>query len=105
MAVNVFVMVELFYLFNCRSLTRSVFEVGFFSNLWIFSGAGVMICLQLLFTYLPAMNLMFHSHPIGINSWLRILAVATSALLAVGVAKWVTRRREGTRYVGSGLTH
>ena len=104
-AVNVFVMVELFYLFNCRSLTRSVFEVGFFSNLWIFSGAGVMICLQLLFTYLPAMNLMFHSHPIGINSWLRILAVATSALLAVGVAKWVTRRREGTRYVGSGLTH
>ena len=28
-AVNVFVMGELFYLFNCRSLTKSVFEVGF----------------------------------------------------------------------------
>jgi len=31
-AVNVFVMVQLFYLFNCRSLTKSIFRLGFFSN-------------------------------------------------------------------------
>jgi cation-transporting P-type ATPase F len=34
-AVNVFVMVELFYLFNCRSLTKSMFAIGLFSNRWI----------------------------------------------------------------------
>ncbi len=27
-SVNVFVMVELFYLFNCRSLTKSMFAIG-----------------------------------------------------------------------------
>ena len=32
-AVNVFVMAELFYLFNCRSLTKSMFQLGVFSNL------------------------------------------------------------------------
>ncbi len=31
-AVNVVIFVELFYLFNARSLTRSPFQIGFFSN-------------------------------------------------------------------------
>jgi cation-transporting P-type ATPase F len=46
-AVNVFVMVELFYLFNCRSLTKSMFQLGVFSNPWIWVGVGSMVALQL----------------------------------------------------------
>jgi hypothetical protein len=34
LAVNVFVIVEMFYLYKCRSLTQSVFKVGLFSNPW-----------------------------------------------------------------------
>ncbi|SEM01601.1 Ca2+-transporting ATPase [Syntrophus gentianae] len=94
-AVNVIVMVELFYLFNCRSLTKSVFEVGFFSNPWIFGGFAVMVGLQLLFTYAPVMNVAFHSKPIGIESWLRILAAAILVMLIVGIEKKFTRRRRG----------
>ena len=37
-AVNVFVMVQTFYLFKCRSLTRSVLEIGLFSNIWVWVG-------------------------------------------------------------------
>jgi Ca2+-transporting ATPase len=92
-AVNVFVMTELFYLFNCRSLTKSVFEVGFFSNPWVFAGATAMILLQLLFTYAPAMNTAFESAPIGVASWLRILVAASVVMLIVGIEKWVVRRR------------
>jgi cation-transporting P-type ATPase F len=91
-AVNLFVMVELFYLFNCRSLTKSVFALGFFSNLWIFRGSAVMVVLQLLFTYVPVMNTAFQSAPIGIESWLRILAVAILVMLVVEIEKWFTRR-------------
>jgi len=91
-AVNLFVMVELFYLFNCRSLTKSVFALGFFSNLWIFGGSAVMVVLQLLFTYVPVMNTAFQSAPIGIESWLRILAVAILVMLVVEIEKWFTRR-------------
>jgi cation-transporting ATPase F len=64
-AVNVFVLVELFYLFNCRSLTQSVFRLGFFSNPLLFGGVAIMLILQVMFIYLPAMNLMFHSAPMG----------------------------------------
>ena len=90
-AVNVFVMVELFYLFNCRSLTQSVFRLGFFSNPLLFGGVTIMLILQLMFTYLPAMNLMFHSAPIGFGDWGRILAVSVIASLVVGVEKWLRR--------------
>jgi Ca2+-transporting ATPase len=92
-AVNVFVMVELFYLFNCRSLTKSVFEVGFFSNPSLFGGVAIMIALQIIFTYLPAMHTMFHSHPIGLDAWVRIVIVAALVLLVVGGEKRITRRR------------
>ncbi len=52
-------MVELFYLFNCRSLTKSMFQLGVFSNLWVWSGVGIMIALQGMFTYTPFMNRFF----------------------------------------------
>ncbi len=91
-AVNVFVMTEIFYLFNCRSLTQSMFRVGFFSNLWVFGGVVIMLILQMLFTYLPAMNFMFQSTPIGLFEWGGILAVAVTASFIVGAEKWLRRR-------------
>jgi Ca2+-transporting ATPase len=91
-AVNVFVMVELFYLFNCRSLTRSMFSLGVFSNPWMFGGVTVMLVLQMLYTYLPAMNWMFHSAPISIEAWGRILAVAVITYSVVGLEKWLRLR-------------
>ena len=38
--VNVIVVVEIFYLLNCRSLTSSFFSIGFFSNPWVLWGSG-----------------------------------------------------------------
>lgn len=96
-AVNVFVMVELFYLFNCRLLTKSMFQVGFFANPWVFLGVSVMTALQLLYTYLPSMNWMFHSAPISIEAWGRILAVSFIAYSVVGAEKWVRRTIAGRR--------
>ena len=92
-AVNVVIFVELFYLFNARSLTRSPFQIGFFSNPWVFAGAAAMILLQLLFTYTPFMNTAFNSAPIGAGSWLRILAAGFMVTLIVGIEKGIVRRR------------
>ena len=95
-AVNVFVMVELFYLFNCRSFTRSMFTIGLFSNPWVIFGSLAMIGLQLLFTYTPTMNVLFHSAPFGWDAWWRILAVAAFAYFIVGVEKTLTNRIKRT---------
>jgi len=91
-AVNVFVVVQLFYLFNCRSLMKSIFRIGFFSNPYIFGGVTIMLVLQVMFTYLPAMNLMFHSAPIDLNAWAKIVAAGVITYMIVEFEKWLRRR-------------
>ena len=86
-AVAMFVVGEAFYLMNCRSLDRSVFAVGLFTNPWIWWGMGVMGALQLAFTYVPAMNHWFQTAPIGIDAWLRILACGLLISVIVGLEK------------------
>jgi Ca2+-transporting ATPase len=89
-----FIVGQAFYLLNCRSLTRSMRSVGWFSNPWIWAGIGGMLALQLAFTYVPFMNAAFHSAPIGLNSWLRVLAAGVIVYAAVGLEKWVQTRRQ-----------
>ena len=89
--VNLFITVETFYLFSCRSLTRPAWRVGLFANRWILVGVAAQAAAQLAFTYLPAMNLVFGSAPIGGEAWLRILAVATATTLVVAADKRLRR--------------
>ena len=91
-AVNLFVAVEAFYLFNCRSLTRSPFSIGFFTNRWLIVGVAVQALAQLLLTYVPVMNTIFGTAPLGIDAWLRILGIALLASLVIGVEKTVRHR-------------
>jgi len=86
---NTIVMVELVYLFCCRSLSHSLFSIGFFTNRFAVAGAASMILLQLLFTYAPVMNRLFHTQPLDLMSWVFIVGIALVALIAVEVEKWV----------------
>ncbi|OIQ02884.1 MAG: carbonate dehydratase [Zetaproteobacteria bacterium CG06_land_8_20_14_3_00_59_53] len=95
-AVNVFVFVELIYLFNCRSLSQSMISQGLFSNRWLLAGVLLMIVLQLLFTYLPVMNIAFSSEPIGWPEWLLILAFSLMVYGIVGLEKWWRRKTSAT---------
>jgi Ca2+-transporting ATPase len=92
--VNVIVMVEVFYLLNCRSLTRSMFSVGLFSNPLLLAGCAAMVASQLLLTYVPVMNRLFHTAPISGAAWLRVSGVAVAVYLVVGFEKWVRFRLE-----------
>ncbi len=98
-AVNVFVTVELFYLFNCRSLTRSYFRLPQFSNRWVLGGVAIMIVLQMLYTYTPFMNAAFQSAPLEAWMWLPILGLGSVAFILVEIekmlAKVIHRRHDG----------
>jgi Ca2+-transporting ATPase len=90
-AVNVFVFGELFYLFNCRSLSYSMFHVGVFSNPWVIFGVVSMTLLQLLFTYWPPMQLLFGSAAIGYDEWGLILGVGVVIYGVIGLEKLLVR--------------
>ncbi|MDA1362961.1 cation-transporting P-type ATPase [Glycomyces luteolus] len=91
-AVNVFVTVQAFYLFSCRSLTQSAWRIGMFTNPWIIVGIAVQAAGQLAITYTPAMNAVFDTAPIGADVWLRILAIAAATSLIVSVEKGLRTR-------------
>jgi Ca2+-transporting ATPase len=91
-AVSVFVLGQLFYLFNCRSMSRSMFALGLFSNIWIWVGVGIMILLQVLFAHLPVMNALFHTAAIGVDAWARAVAVGFVIYLVIGIEKMVRGR-------------
>lgn len=94
-AVAVFVLGEAFYLLNCRSLSRSVFAVGLFSNPWIWVGIVLMLLLQIAFTHLPMMNTLFQSEPISLGAWLRATACGALIFVVVGLEKaWRGHRRQ-----------
>jgi magnesium-transporting ATPase (P-type) len=91
--VNVIVMVEAFYLLNCRSLTRSFFSLGLFTNRWVVGGVAAMMAAQWLFTYTPFMNRLFHSAPISGVAWLKILGVGLFVFVVIELKKWLDAQR------------
>ncbi|HEY0944675.1 MAG TPA: HAD-IC family P-type ATPase [Opitutaceae bacterium] len=93
--INVIVIVESFYLLNCRSLSHSMISLGAFSNPQLLAGIAAMIVTQLFFTYAPVMNRLFHSAPISPSAWARIVAVGVTAYAIVGLEKHIRFRAAG----------
>ncbi len=89
--VNVVVMIQTFYLLNCRSRTRSMFSIGLFSNPWLIAGIAATWLAQLAFTYLPIFNRLFHTDPVRGEAWLYIVAIGVFTFVVVELEKWVRR--------------
>jgi Ca2+-transporting ATPase len=96
-AVTTVILFQIFYLFNCRSLTDSFFRIGVWSNPWVYAGISVVLLLQIAFVYLPWANVVFGSAPLGLDSWLRAAAVAFLIMPIIGAEKWWRRRHAGRR--------
>jgi Ca2+-transporting ATPase len=99
-AVTTFVVVELAYLFNCRSLREPLSAIGAFTNRWVWIGSAAMITSQLAIVYLPAGQLLFDTEAIGLDSWLRI-ALAGVAVHLVVSAELAWRRTRRIRTGGA----
>jgi magnesium-transporting ATPase (P-type) len=90
-AMNVFVAIEIAYLFNCRSLRLPVTAVAAFSNPWVWAGAGLQLLLQLAITYWAPMNLAFSTAPIDARAWGEITVIALVAMLFIEIEKHLRR--------------
>jgi magnesium-transporting ATPase (P-type) len=91
-AVATVVMIEIAYLFNTRHLRDPVISrAGLLGSRPILIAIGIVLGLQLLFTYAPPLQVLFDTRPISLVSWCLILLVAAAALLVVELEKWVGR--------------
>ncbi len=94
--VNLVVAIEIAYLFNCRSLTRSVRSIGWFTNPSIWFGVATTTLLQLAFTYVPVMNRVFDTAPLPASTWVVIVALSVAVFGIVGMEKWMRQRSPST---------
>lgn len=95
-AVNALVMLEVFYLFTTRFLDRSVLNRdGLLGSRYVWISIVGVLLLQLAFTYAPWMETVFHTRPVGAESWVRIIVFSSSVLFIVELEKWFMRRLRG----------
>ncbi|MEY2719314.1 MAG: hypothetical protein RLZZ273_680 [Bacteroidota bacterium] len=85
-ASNMFVVIEMFYLFNCRTLV-SPSAAPITSNMTVVYGVGLMVLLQAAFTYVPGMNNLFRTEPLPMIMWAIIISCGALAYVAVAIEK------------------
>lgn len=92
--VNMLVMGQIVYLFNCRYLSASVMSrEGLLGNRLILVSVGVLLILQLAFTYLPLMQQLFGTTALDASTWVRIIAVSLVLFLVIELEKFWLRRK------------
>ncbi|MBD3896276.1 cation-transporting P-type ATPase [Halomonas sp. ML-15] len=94
-AVNILVTGSAAYLINSRYLINSSLSwEGIFGSRPVWIAIGLVMLLQLAWTYLPFMQMIFGSAALGLNHWLMIVAASIALFLIVELEKWVLRRRD-----------
>jgi magnesium-transporting ATPase (P-type) len=93
-AVNALVTAEAFYLFNCRFIWRSSIGMRSLSgNRAVHTAIGVLVLLQMAFTYLPFMQAWFGTAAMRPMDWLYCLALGAGLFCVVEAEKAIGRRR------------
>lgn len=90
--IQTIVFAQLFHLFNSRSIRKFAIGRDFFSNRSVFAVSAVLIALQLAMTYLPFMNRIFGTYPIGARYWIYPLALGAAVFFIVEIEKIVMNR-------------
>ncbi|TDB05623.1 cation-translocating P-type ATPase [Halomonas marinisediminis] len=93
-AVNMLVMGSAAYLINSRFLIDSTLSLGgIFGSRPVWGSIVAVVALQLVWTYLPVMQLVFGAEGLAPSHWMAILAVNIGLYLVIEAEKWVLRRR------------
>lgn len=93
LAFSGFVVFELINVFNFRSFSSTLREIGPFSNRYLLLAVAVSLGLQAAVVYLPALQAAFRTVPLETADWV-LLVLAGLPLLVVGEGwKWAVKQR------------
>lgn len=77
--------------FACRTDRASILKVGFFSNKWIWVGILGELLLIFGIVYLPPLQHLFHTAPLGLDDWIFLFMFTPILLLAEELRKFFLR--------------
>ena len=87
MAFTTLVMFQMFNVFNARSATLSIFQVGLFKNRWLWVAVGASVFLHAVVIYWTPMQNAFETVPLSAGDWLVAVAMSSSVVVVVELLK------------------
>lgn len=97
-AMTQMVVFQFFHVLNCRSLDRSIFQINFFSNKFLFVSLFAAILAHLSVLHLGFMQTIFRTMPLTAEQWLMIVGVGFLVILGGEIDKYANRWRKN--YIG-----
>jgi magnesium-transporting ATPase (P-type) len=95
MAVNTLVAMEVFYLFSIRFRLRSTLTLeGVKGTPAVLVAVGIVVLLQTVLTYLPPMQALFETRPLGLLQLGQCVAAGVLVLLVLEFDKSIERKRK-----------
>jgi len=79
-AFTALVFFQMFHVLNSRSLTQSVFKIGFFSNWKLLVAIAVSVLIQFAVVYTASLNYIFKTAPLMWQDFAYIVLIASSVL-------------------------
>jgi len=92
-ALTTMAVFQWFNAWNCRSESKSIFQMNPFSNKFLVGATMGVISLQIFAVYNPFMQKILHTVPLSLSEWLIIIPVAFSIILVEEIRKFFYRRK------------
>ncbi len=93
-ALTTLVMFQVFHVGNCRSEHSSAFSRSPFANRFLLLGTATALAVHVAALYLPATQSALRIEPLDLSTWVEIVAVALTVVIAVELHKLVRRPAE-----------
>lgn len=88
-------MFQWFNAWNCRSESKSIFQMDFFSNKFLIGATVTVAFLQVLAVYTPFLQSVLRTVPLSLLEWLMIVPFAASIIVAEETRKYFYRKNLG----------
>lgn len=93
MAFMVLVMCQLFFSLAVRNSSKSIFQIGIFSNKYLVGAIVLGVLLQLIVICIPVMQRAFHLQLLDLGGWLIAISLGLVPLLVNEIVKIFIRAR------------
>lgn len=94
MSFTCFVLFDMFNALSCRSSTKSVFEIGFFSNKMFNFAVGLSLLGQILVIYVPFFQSIFQTEALYFSDLVFLVMLTSTVWLADEARKYFRRKNE-----------
>ncbi|XP_050397748.2 calcium-transporting ATPase type 2C member 1 isoform X2 [Patella vulgata] len=94
MTFTCFVFFDMFNALGCRSQSKSLFQIGLFTNRVFLLAVGGSIVGQLLVIYFPPLQAVFQTEALGILDFVFLISLTSTVFIVSELRKWRQRSNE-----------